>query len=127
MEMRDITEWASMETRTITMNSPDLGPGTFTLEVREFVPVEGDRIEEVHGDDERGRVVKLPPYAMVSLKRSSDQMRQHLKANIGNFITASLDERRSPLTWYTYKMALIQAEKSSVSCGLSRLRGCKFD
>jgi hypothetical protein len=115
MEMQDITEWASTETKIITMNSPNLGPGTFTLEVREFVPVEGDRMEEVHGDDGRSKVIKLPPYAMISLKKSSDQMRQHLKANIGHFISASIDEQRSPLIWYTYKMALNQAEKSSVS------------
>lgn len=115
MEMQDIVEWASPEIKTITLNSPNLGPGTFTLEVREFVPAEGDLMEEVYTNDGRSKIIKLPPYAMVSLKKSADQMREHLKANVGRFISATVDEHASPLIWYTYKMALKCARESSVS------------
>jgi len=85
MDLVDITEWASEEIKTIELTQVFLH-APFQLEVRQFVPKEGDMLSELWQDGEMTHTHPIPPYAMVSLRKTTDMYREFIDRNIGTYI-----------------------------------------
>lgn len=85
MDLVDITEWASEETKTIELTQVFLH-APFKLEVREFVPKEGDMHSELWQDGNMRHTHRIPPYAMVSLQKTTEMCRDFIDKNIATYI-----------------------------------------
>jgi hypothetical protein len=113
MEMQDISEWASPDLKQIEVYSPGFGDGTFKIEVREFVPVEGDLLEKVWSKNGEKRTYKIPAYGITNLKKAAERIKEYLDDNVSKFIESSISVEKD-LIWYTYWMALQRANNALV-------------
>ena len=117
MELVDITDWASNEIRTIEVTQVFLN-APYKLEVRKFLPVEGDLIEE-RWSDERG-IIKthtIPPFALANMEMTSQSIQKFIDENISKYIIGAVGSL-NPLLWNTYLMAFKYSKKAVVSCGI---------
>lgn len=103
MDMIDITEWASDEIRTIQVTQ-GFGDAKYELEVREFVPLEGDLLEE-YWTDNYGVVRKqeLPTYAIADMGKAATVYADFIDRSLAAYIDATVG-RTDELLWYTYNM-----------------------
>ncbi|KAK0669846.1 hypothetical protein QBC41DRAFT_223005 [Cercophora samala] len=110
MDIVDIpsSDWVpSSSIRTIIVRHLNV-PTSFEFQVREFTPVEGDKVEDEVTDPVTGRVTKvpLPRFAVADMKTTAERMKGFVDGNIYNFITATVG--RDELLWETYLMAFRQ-------------------
>ena len=101
MDLVDISLWASDGARTIEV-SPVFADAPFMLKVREFIPVEGDMIEEVWSD-ENGVIRKheIPPYAIANMEESARSFQEYIDRAISKYIVAVVGNLDS-LLWSIY-------------------------
>ena len=90
MDLVDITEWASEEVKTIELTQVFLH-APFKLEVREFVPKEGDMLFELWQDGDMTHTHPIPPYAMVSLQKTTTMYREFIDKNIATYIYGAIN------------------------------------
>jgi hypothetical protein len=90
MDLVDITEWASEETKTIELTQVFLH-APFKLEVREFVPKEGDMLFELWQDGDTTHTHPIPPYAMVSLQKTTEMYREFIDKKIATYINGAIN------------------------------------
>ena len=114
MDLLDISVWASNRVRTIEV-SPVFADAPFRLKVREFVPLEGDLIEEVWSD-EKGmiRTHDIPPYAIANMEESARSFEEYVDRAISKYIIAAVGNLDS-LLWSTYRMAFKHSTEAKVS------------
>ena len=124
MDLVDIADWTSDEVRTIEVTQVFLH-APLKLEVKKFVPVEGDLITEVWTDSTGVvRTHMIPPYALVDMEKTARTIEQFVDANIGTYINAAVGNLDS-LIWDTYRMAFMQLGAAKVfifQFGLFRLQ-----
>jgi hypothetical protein len=113
MDIQNITEWASPEIKTIEV-SPLVGR-TYKVEVREFIPTEGDMLDEFWSDGGVVKAHRMPPYALVNLDEAANARKQFVYNNFGSYIRAMVD-KTEPLIWNTYVMAFKYSREAPVSC-----------
>jgi len=97
------TGWASSEIRTIVVSPNDIS-APFEFQVREFIPVEGDLLEEQWMTAQGKRTIPLPRYAVADMHQTANDMKRYVERNISNFIAkriGNLDQ----LLWETYTRA----------------------
>lgn len=111
MELVDIADWASDEIRTIEVTQVFLN-APYKLEVRKFLPVEGDLIEE-RWSDERGiiRTHTIPPFALADMEKTSQSIQKFIDGNISKYIIGAVGSL-NPLLWNTYLMAFKHSKKA---------------
>lgn len=112
MEIKEITEWASSEVKTIRVTQ-GFGGAWYELEVREFKPVDGDVLQKFWND--RG-VVKshmIPPYGLANMEKAACVLREFVDKYIGAYISGIVG-RSDDLLWNTYVMAFKQSGKAKV-------------
>ncbi|KAI1506264.1 hypothetical protein F5X99DRAFT_415506 [Biscogniauxia marginata] len=103
MDLVDITDWASNEVKTVVISQIFLD-APYEVEVREFIPVEGDMLEAVW---KSGSVVKrqqIPHYALSDMKKTAIMLEQFIDANIATYISG-VAYNMDVLFWKTYKFA----------------------
>jgi hypothetical protein len=113
MALRDITEWASDEIRTIDVMS-DVSPVPLQLKVRRFIPDARDSTYRGWMDGKIKRWTKTTPWAIVNMPAAMEDMRVYITNNIFSsvdFFLAESDE------WVveTYKYARKHMIKVQVS------------
>ena len=114
MKLVDITDWASDEIRTIEVTQTFLH-APLKLEVKKFVPVEGDLITEVW-TDENG-VVKthdIPPYALADMEKTAGTIEKFVDDNMITYIFGAIG-LLDTLLWDTYIMAFKHSQNARVS------------
>ncbi|KAK0744774.1 hypothetical protein B0T21DRAFT_380941 [Apiosordaria backusii] len=113
MDIVDIpsSDWApSSRTRTIVVTHLNVST-PFAFQVREFMPAEGDKMEDEVIDPVDGTVTKMPipRFAVAEMKNTAERMRAFVDGNIYNFITATVGS--DELLWETYLMAFRQTRQ----------------
>jgi len=125
MEIVDITDWASTEIKYIRAGHVAT-ESTYELKVREFIPKEGDMLQERWVDKDGVEHCKdIPPYAIADMNEAANMFRDDMARNVRLFIEAFVGER-DPLLAKTYEMALnhtrnasvLRGEKASPKCTL---------
>lgn len=112
MDLVDITHWRSYEIKTIEVTQIFLH-APYSIEVREFIPLEGDMLEEKWTDGDVTKSHRIPPYALADMKKTAQTMRSFLDKNIITYVkgtTGSLDL----LLWNTYQMAIVYSQEAPV-------------
>lgn len=104
MEMNDVSLWADAEIKTIQITQ-DYSPNPIVLHVRKFIPVEGDSLLRKWKHAGVAHSVKLPPYAIESLKEVERTYRDYIAREGMHFFMNTL-EKGDPLIWDTYSMAI---------------------
>jgi hypothetical protein len=118
MEIKEITEWASLEIKTIRITQgfrrTPHEVAYYELEVREFKPVDGDVLEKVWNDKGVVKSHKIPPYGLVNMKKAACVLRKFVEGCIGVYIGGIVGDS-DHLLWNTYVMAFRQSEEAQVS------------
>ena len=90
-----------------------MGNSFYELEVREFVPQDGDLMEEFWTVNGVRKGYSVPPYAIVNLEKAAKSQRQFLNDNIGAYIEGSINNL-DKLIRVTYEQAMRYAVEASV-------------
>ena len=117
MDLVDITDWAADEIKTIRVKQISLGDidADLTLEVKKFIPVEGDLITEVWTDHQGTiRTHDIPPYALADMEKTAKTIQEFVDANIIRYIIGTVGNL-DPLLWNTYFIAFKHANEAAVS------------
>jgi len=109
----EIQDWEASEIKTVKLTQ-DVGDAIYKVNVRRFIPVEGDSLERQWITNGEPRSYKCSSYAIVNMKETGQQLMKfvedHIKTSIRYFIGES-DE----LLRCTYDMALEHSEKAEAS------------
>jgi hypothetical protein len=103
MELIEIDEWASAEIRTITLTQ-DVGNACYDLQVREFVPKDGDSMHRIWKSKEVQQQYLCAPYAIANMAKTASLFTRFVDANVETFIEHYTDET-DKLIRNTYSMA----------------------
>jgi hypothetical protein len=112
MKLVDITDWASIEIKTIELSQIFLR-APYKVEVREFVPREGDMLEEKWTDGSVVKTYKIPPYAIADMGRTAEMFHGFVRNNVRTYIEGAVG-RSDTLLWDTYRMTLRHSQSSQV-------------
>ena len=114
MDLIDINEWASDATRSLEVTQTFLH-APYTLEVKQFIPIDGDMLQEIWTDG-NGIVRKhdIPPYALHDMGKTAKSIQTFVDKNIATYITG-VTGNSDDLLWKTYYMAFQHSEKAAVS------------
>lgn len=122
MEIQDITDWASESRKTVQFTHGFEG-AKYTLELREFVPVEGDSLEEMWYDGEVPKRHFIPPYAIVDMEKAAKELERYVHTSIAPF-TAGIVGCQDEFLWRTYRVAFRHAHESPVRSSLYQYGSC---
>jgi hypothetical protein len=124
MDIDNITQWASEEIKTIEIGANNFGGRTYKVDVREFVPQEGDQLYEVWYHGGELKKYRMPAYALVDLDKATQARKEYVYNNFDLFFEANID-KPEPLFWNTYVMAFHHLKNAPVcillSCNSRRL------
>jgi hypothetical protein len=112
MKLYDITNWRSPLVKTISVTQ-DRGSSAFQLHVKEFVPVEGDRLLKDWMHNGVRKVRRLPPYAIADIRVATRELQHFVDTNAASYIEDDLDDT-DKLLWNTYAMAFRYASIAHV-------------
>lgn len=104
MEMQDITDWASESRKTIEL-SHGFGNAKYKLQLREFVPTDGDTLFEAWSD---GPVLKkhfIPPFVIEDMNVTAGEIGRYVDSSIVECTIKVVGDADS-LIWDTYQMAI---------------------
>lgn len=105
-KLKDVGDWVSPETRVIQL-SIGVCPNPMTIEVRKFVPREGDVTYRRWKDGNVSKVAEIEPYALASVKRSARSFSAYLYENAVKGMQASAeDELVDKTVRETYQWAI---------------------
>ncbi|GAB1317293.1 Zn(2)-C6 fungal-type domain-containing protein [Madurella fahalii] len=113
MDLVDIKDWASTETRNIRLSQIYLD-APYEVEVREFVPVEGDMLEEKWTSNGVVKTHKIPRYALADMGKSAVVLQAFIQRSIGTYISGTVGES-DELIWKTYSFAFQHSFKAKTS------------
>jgi len=108
MDIQNITEWASPEIKTI-----ELYRNTYKVEVREFIPIEGDLLDDFWFDGGVVKARRMPAYALVNLDDAANVRKQFVYNNFSSLVKVMVD-KTEPLIWNTYVMAFQYSREGPV-------------
>jgi hypothetical protein len=112
MELVDIRDWASKRIKTITITQ-DIDGEFYDLEVRKFIPREGDSLERKWKTDGVEQSFKCAPYAITDMKEAGRTLAQFADRTLGSSICYYIDED-DKLLRNTYSMAYRYSEFTEV-------------
>jgi hypothetical protein len=83
MKLRDISEWADTEIRTIKVTS-DVRPIPLELSVRKFVPIPEDSLHKSWMDGKVKKLKETTPYAIVNMSATVKVMEEYINKHVFN-------------------------------------------
>ncbi|KAG5938453.1 hypothetical protein E4U59_003767 [Claviceps monticola] len=98
-----IQKWASTEMKVIHI-STTYSKKTIELQVRQFVPLEGDKLERTWVHQGTKKSVTVPPYALMDLDAGKKAYLKHIYASMGDTLQLVADRSRGLV-----RMTYIQA------------------
>ena len=113
MDLVDITDWRSHEIKTIEVTQMFLH-APYSIEVREFMPLEGDMLEEKWTDGDVTKSHRIPPYALADMEKTAQTMRCFLDRSTITYVKGTVGNLDT-LLWSTYQMALVYSKEAPVS------------
>ena len=113
MDLVDITGWRSHETKTIEVTQTFLY-APYPIEVREFIPLEGDMLEEKWTDGAVMKSHRIPPYALADMEKTAQTMRSFLDRSIITYVKGTIGNLDALLRT-TYQMAIVYSQEAPVS------------
>ena len=85
MEPKNITQWRVPTTKLIEVTQ--IGEGTkYTLEVREFIPLNGDMLEERWRKGDEDIRFRIPPYAIADIHKASVEFEKYINRHVGHYV-----------------------------------------
>ncbi|KAF2810686.1 uncharacterized protein BDZ99DRAFT_497671 [Mytilinidion resinicola] len=105
MELIDITNWASSAVKEIQVTQ-GVGNTSYTLQVRQFRPVEGDALARHWKIDGNPYTYECAPYAVSNMKQAGKTLRDFAQSSLTAAIRFWVDDQ-DPLLRRTYNMAYI--------------------
>jgi hypothetical protein len=119
MKLKDITEWASGDVRTISIMS-DVCPVPYEVNVRQFVPIPQDSQKKGWMDGKIKKFKDTTPFAIVNMTSALKDMKNYIDVNV--FECVKYFTRHSdPLIDETYTFARRHMEIHQVSALSSAL------
>jgi hypothetical protein len=123
MDLIDITEWASSEIKTITLSQICVD-APYDVQVREFVPMEGDMLESTWLSGPFVKRHRMPMYALVSMESAASTLKWLTQKYVGKYIVQTIGNL-DLLIWTTYFFAFQYQTKAKVGF-LSPLAICNL-
>lgn len=119
MELVDITDWASDETKTITVSQIFLD-APYEVKVKEFIPVQGDMLVEQWNSGGVVKSHKIPRYALADMEETARMLQKFIDKSVANYILGALAPRNSgktedELLYQTYMGAFRHVHEAKVS------------
>ncbi|KAL4787661.1 hypothetical protein BJX76DRAFT_345352 [Aspergillus varians] len=111
MDLIDITDWASSEIKTITLSQIHVD-APYNVQVREFVPIEGDMLESTWVSGQYVRRHKMPHYALADMESAAKVLKWLTSRYVGQYMVktvGTLDQ----LIWDTYFFAFRYQAKAN--------------
>lgn len=103
MKLRDISEWADTEIRTISLKS-DVCPVPFDVSVRRFVPLPQDSLHKGWMDGKEKKFKEVTPFALVNMSATVKNMRTYINKYVFRCMEFHL-QGRDMLIQETYEFA----------------------
>ncbi|KAL2866698.1 uncharacterized protein BJX67DRAFT_124028 [Aspergillus lucknowensis] len=110
MDLIDITDWASHEVKTITLSQICVN-APYNVQVREFVPMEGDMLESTWRSGPFVRRHRMPMYALVDMESTATTLKSLTERYVGQYIVETVGNLDS-LIWTTYFFAFRYQKKA---------------
>lgn len=120
MDLVDIEEWTSPESKTIVVSQIYLD-APYPVEVREFLPVEGDMLEEKWASGGIVKSHKIPRYALANLEKTASMLQNFIESNVGTYIQGTVGTS-DQLLWQTYWFAFGHIQNAKVSKSIVEFR-----
>lgn len=114
MDIVDISDWASDEIKTVDISQIYLD-APWTVQVREFVPVEGDLLEEQWTSQGVTRAHRIPRYGLADMNETAEMMQWWIDQNVYTYIAGTI-KHTDAFFWNTYFAAFRHPTKAKVSC-----------
>ena len=112
MELRDISDWAPENRRSIYVTH-DFGRIAYKLHVARFHPTDGDMLQEAWTDRGILKTHSIPPYAIIKMEDAAMSIRDYVDRGVKHFMTKTANVTQSPFR-ETYEMALKQIQNAKV-------------
>ena len=112
MDMIDVEQWASPEIKAIEITQDFCGT-SYALRVRQFVPLEGDLLEEIWNDNGTKRTHQIPPYAIADMGAAAKTIQSFVDSSMYAYISETV--KSDTLLWDTYLMAFKHMGTANVS------------
>ena len=113
MDLIDITEWASSEVKTITLSQIHVN-APYNVQVRKFIPAEGDMLESTWVSGSCIRRHRMPQYALASMESAAEVLKWLTSKYVGQYILGTVGNL-DRLIWDTYFFAFRYQAKANVS------------
>jgi hypothetical protein len=107
MKMVDVVDWESPEIKFIEV-SHGFCQDPIRLEVRKFVPEDGDVLDRKWVDGQVRKTKRVEPYAIVNMTKAAQEVRRYIYNNVHACLTIFL-ENHDNLVRDTYLLAYKQS------------------
>lgn len=118
-KMENIVNWASSNIKTIYVTQ-DYGDSAIAVQVRKFVPVQGDMLHRQWADGSTIKSVPIPNYAIVDMEAALHAYKDHIVNDGPKYFKSALNFK-DKLLWDTYSVAIDYSTTASVR------QPCPFD
>ncbi|KKK23873.1 hypothetical protein AOCH_002910, partial [Aspergillus ochraceoroseus] len=122
MDIVNITDWGSTETKTITLSQIYLD-APYTVSVRQFVPVEGDMLEFKWMSGSVVRHHRVPAYALADMEEAAKTLVDFTSYYIPHYILQTVG-RLDLLIWGTYYFAFHYQKKAKTPREQKLIHNC---
>ena len=113
MKIVEIKEWEPSDMKTIELTQ-DVGDATYEVNVRKFIPVEGDSLERKWTTNGKQQSHRCATYAIANMKETGQQMLKYVDENINSTIAYYIGDS-DELLQETYRMAYKHSEIAEAS------------
>ncbi|KAI1121871.1 hypothetical protein F5Y10DRAFT_255370 [Nemania abortiva] len=103
MKLKDISQWASSEVRTIKVKS-DVSTVPLELSVRKFIPIPQDSLHRAWHDGKTTKFKETTPYAIVNMASAVEDMRRYITDHMFDSVDVCTKDS-DPLIRMTYEFA----------------------
>lgn len=115
MDLVDIKEWASPEVRKIRLCHVYLGgKAPYEVEVKRFVPVAGDMLEERWTSNGVVKVHPIPQYALSNMNEAAQVLLRFIEKSVVAYVLGTVGQM-DLLVWQTYLFAFKHTNNAKVS------------
>ncbi|KAL5336518.1 hypothetical protein BJX70DRAFT_280610 [Aspergillus crustosus] len=103
MDLINITDWASPEVKTITVSQIYV-KAPYNVQVRKFIPAEGDMLDLTWASGPYVRRHRMPQYALADMEGAAETLQWLTSNYVGRYIKDTVGEL-DLLVWTTYFFA----------------------
>ncbi|KAL3437898.1 hypothetical protein BDV09DRAFT_161242 [Aspergillus tetrazonus] len=122
MEIVDITDWASSEIKTITLSQVHVD-APYDVQVRKFIPKEGDMLETTWTSGPYVRRHPMPQYALADMEGAAKTLKWLTANYVGAYIKYEVGNL-DLLIWRTYYFAFLYQQKAKPPRERALIRDC---